>query len=133
MKLEELKNYRHLVEEIQEENDILKELETIITSPRTPNMEGMPQGGTITDRTEAIVKYLTIKEDYYKKIDAVKELLGRIDVKLDQLPEQERNVLRLTYVMGLNNTDIGDKLHFSIRTVQRIRARGEYLFEPEDH
>ena len=67
-----------------------------------------------------------------------KELDERISMLLKKIPEQQRNVFKLSRIDGLSNPEIADKLGLSIRTVEnqiyratkflKENLKSDYLF-----
>ncbi|MDD2953992.1 MAG: RNA polymerase sigma-70 factor [Parabacteroides sp.] len=59
--------------------------------------------------------------DFFEASDEVfmrKDLLDILMRKVDDLPERSREIFRLSYIEGMRNAEIADKLGLSVRTVE---------------
>lgn len=58
------------------------------------------------------------------------ELHERIEYLIQQLPEQQRNLFKMSRISGMSNAEIAEKLGLSIRTVEnQIYRAGKFLKE----
>ncbi len=66
--------------------------------------------------------------DFYQAVE--EELIRKLHVVIDQLPEQRKNILLLS-IDGLTVQEIADQLNISINTVKTQKKRG-YVFLKEN-
>lgn len=116
-----LGRYRHNMGKIDRLSDRLKILDQRITGVRSPNLSGMPRGGTpvttadlIGDKIEleARIKRLQNKGVQYRR-----EILEPID---DLSDETFAEILENYYIRCLTIEEIADQLQYSERHVWRL-------------
>jgi RNA polymerase sigma-70 factor (family 1) len=75
--------------------------------------------------SQAEMLYLAEKKEGFVLNEMIRtEVLNVVDQELNKLPVQCRTVLKMSYVKGLKNHEIADKLDISIHTVRNQKARG---------
>jgi RNA polymerase sigma-70 factor (family 1) len=78
--------------------------------------------------SQAEMLYLAEKKEGFVLNEIIRsEVLTVIGEELNKLPIQCRTVLKMSYVKGLKNHEIADKLDISIHTVRNQKARGIQL------
>jgi RNA polymerase sigma factor, sigma-70 family len=66
---------------------------------------------------------LTLSEQkaiFFSEIES--ELITRIQEEVEKLPEQHRNILKLSYFQGYSNQEIADMLQISEKTVRNVKS-----------
>ena len=69
----------------------------------------------------------TSDEDSYVNSRIETEILWEVFSKVDNLPEGCRQVFKMSYLEGLSNIEIADKLGISVNTVKSQKARSKEL------
>lgn len=118
-----LKNYRKMMREIDQINDQIKEIETKLYSPKSPQITGMPKGGTF-DETDVIIKYLELQKKAEQKLKKLMKQTVEINDALEKLPIIERQVLRYRYIFGLTIKGTAEAMSYSERQVVNLTNRG---------
>lgn len=78
--------------------------------------------------SQAEMLYLAEKKEGFVLNEIIRaEVLTVIAEELNKLPIQCRTILKMSYVKGLRNHEIADKLDISIHTVRNQKARGIQL------
>lgn len=78
--------------------------------------------------SQAEMLYLAEKKEGFILNEMIRaEVLRVISQELDRLPMQCRTILKMSYVKGLKNHEIADKLEISVHTVRNQKARGLQL------
>jgi len=78
--------------------------------------------------SQAEMLYLAEKKESFVLNEIVRaEVLTVIAEELNKLPVQCRTILKMSYVKGLKNHEIADKLDISVHTVRNQKARGIQL------
>jgi RNA polymerase sigma-70 factor (family 1) len=78
--------------------------------------------------SQAEMLYLAEKKEGFVLNEMIRaEVLRVVDQELNKLPVQCRTILKMSYVKGLKNNEIANKLDISIHTVRNQKARGLQL------
>ena len=86
-----------------------------------PGPEGSP----------AVKKILRLAGKVSREIDQLVDRKEEIRAAIDTVPDQEeREVLRCRYLLGMNNFEIAMKMHVGISTVKRWQNRGLSRINP---
>lgn len=126
MTKEELKQYQHIKNELENLENTLQRIAEELRSPKTANLTGMPKSQPIEgsnpwdakiDRKDEILKL------YARKKEELEAVLLAIEQAIDTLEPQERTVLRLHYIDGLKWEQVCVVGFFSWRTAHRYHAR----------
>lgn len=79
-------------------------------------------------QSQAELLYLAEKKEGFVLNEMIRaEVLRVIDKELNKLPVQCRTILKMSFVKGLKNHEIAEKLAISINTVRNQKARGLQL------
>ena len=93
-------------------------------TPKSPKMTGMPRSGN----QASLDLQMEIIEAAQKRFDEARERalerLNELEDLIDQLPNYEQQrVLYFRHIYRFKWNDVADKMHWSVRTVQRIHSR----------
>ena len=119
-----LRQYRHLLREIRElEREKKHVLDRYLSPPQPTGMPGAHDDG---DRIGDIVA----KRDRYqrlidKKLGELIDLRHEIEKAIENLPSEDRRLIRLRYIEGWSWQRVADALHYSVR--QALRHHGRIL------
>lgn len=119
-----LRQYRHLLREIRElEREKKHVLDRYLAPPQPTGMPGAHDDG---DRIGDIVA----KRDRYqrlidKKLGELIDLRHEIEKAIENLPSEDRRLIRLRYIEGWSWQRVADALHYSVR--QALRHHGRIL------
>lgn len=75
------------------------------------------------------VKEFSDNEDLYLAEITRSELLRKLHIAIDELPQQCGNIIKLGYIDGLKNSQIADQLGLSVQTVKNQKLRGIALLK----
>lgn len=123
-----LKRYKKSLAKLSRLEEKLYLLDERIKSIRSPNMSGMPRGGTPVTITDLIADKEELEERIAKQKLINRELKHEITEELDKLEDVKHiEVLELFFVNGMNIEDIADELNYNVRTVYRLYSEGVKL------
>lgn len=117
-----LRQYRHLLKEIRElEREKRHVLDRYLAPPQPTGMPGAHDDG---DRIGDVVA----KRDRYQrlidaKLDELIDLRHEIEKAIENLPSEDRRLIRLRYIEGWSWTRVAEALHYSVRQVLRHHGR----------
>ena len=121
-KKEYLKSYRRA---IKREQDILEEIQRLRLDKMFPSVvnDGMPHGSSHSDLSD----YIAILDE---QIDLLKEerlekvrCYQKIERQISQMEnEDEQEVLRLRYILGMKWEEVAVKMDYSWRQIHRIHS-----------
>lgn len=128
-KKEYLKSYRRAV---KREQDILEEIQRLRLDKMFPSVvnDGMPHGSSHSDLSD----YMAIMDE---QIELLKEerlekmrCYERIEMQIRQMEnEDEQEVLRLRYILGMKWEEVALKMNYSWKWVHKIHGRALQNFE----
>ena len=120
-----LNSYRELNAERLQLLDELQQLEQLMRSPASPNMDGMPKGGSGPSNPveSLVVKHMTLEERYKAKIEALAEEQDKIETLIECLDPTERTLARFRYIDGLRWEDVCEAINYSWMQTHRLHAR----------
>ena len=121
-KKEYLKSYRRA---IKREQDILDEIQRLRLDKMFPSVvnDGMPHGSSHSDLSDyaAILDEQTdlLKEERLEKVRCYQ----KIERQISQMEnEDEQEVLRLRYILGMKWEEVAVKMDYSWRQIHRIHS-----------
>ena len=117
---QELRQYRHLVAEIEQ----LKAERETLRSKTGSAPDGQPRSTEPGDVTaEAAIRCEQISRKITDRIEQSAILRDRIETAINGLTDaRERRLMRLRYIDGLRWEDVADELGYEIRQVTRIHG-----------
>lgn len=122
----ELREYQSIQKELKQINEMIRELNSRIYSPRVPILTGLPGAanvlpGSAQERTATEV--IELKAHYEDKIKELYQKRLRIERAIDEVENgEQRRLLRYRYISGNSWEKIAQRIPCSIRTVHRIHA-----------
>ena len=125
MTKEDLRDYRRIKRLTDRVRDRILVLETMIYSPQTGQLTGMPRGTTAAnDRRERIIdKLQSLRETYQEKLEDLMITELEIIEAVSQLPAREQEVVEAYYIDGKKWDKVARDTHQSLRTVYSIHGR----------
>lgn len=133
MTRERLWSYQHLCREIRQLEDQLAELESRITSPRTPKLSFLPHAkGNGYALESGMDRYADLVEVYKTKLELMYSERAAIEQASESLEPIERMVLRARYIEGRTWEDVAERINYSYAQTWRIHARALQKLEDED-
>lgn len=122
VKKEYLKSYQKAVRREQEILDEIQQLRMDKMFPSVVN-DGMPKGSKQSDLSEYVVKLDNLieklKQERFEKIKLMDDILYSISLLED---EDEKSVLRMRYIKGVQWEDICVAIKYSWRQTHRIHS-----------
>lgn len=119
-----LGSYRGLTAEGQQLRNELERLESLMSSPGGPSMDGMPKAPGVANPVERmVIKHITLQEQYKAQIAKIVEQQAAIESLIEGLEPTERRLARFRYIDGLDWEDVCVALCYSWRQTHRIHAR----------
>lgn len=119
-----LNSYREIDAERRQLLDELERLEALMTSPSSPNMDGMPRTPGVSNPVERMaVAHITMQTRYKAKIDEMMVERAAIEDMLEALEPTERRLARYRYIDGLSWEAVCEMMCYSWRQTHRIHAR----------
>ena len=121
--IERLKAYRHLRGEVLQLQAQIEELESRITSPRTPKLSKMPKGRGGYSIEDDVIRHTELVGRYREKVAALEAEQLTLEGYIDELEITERMVIRARYMQGLTWDETAMLVNYSYRQTWRIYAR----------
>jgi DNA-directed RNA polymerase specialized sigma subunit len=120
-----LKNYRHIMNEINHIKEEIELLKIQSVSPRSPIISDMPKGSPIeNDKMAALmIKFEELEEKYQMLLNELLEKQHQIECLIEKLEPFERELIRYRYVDGLPWFKVQKKLNVSQRTAFRMHEK----------
>lgn len=93
-------------------------------TPKSPNMDGMPRGGSQTTLDLQMEVIESARQRFELAREEALEQLSELEDLIDTLPEYEQKaVLYFRHIYRLKWCDVADRMHWSESTVRRIHAK----------
>lgn len=128
-KKEYLKSYRRA---IKREQDILDEIQRLRLDKMFPSMidDGMPHGSSHSDLSDYVAildeQIELLKKERLEKVRCYQ----KIERQIRQMEnEDEQEVLRLRYILGMKWEEVAVKMGYSWRQIHRIHSSALLNFE----
>lgn len=128
-KKEYLKSYRRAV---RREKDILDEIQRLRSDKMFPSVanDGMPKGSNQSDLSD----YIAILDERIELLKAERlekiRCYQKIERQIRQMEnEDEQEVLRLRYILGMKWEEVAVKMDYSWRQIHRIHSSALLNFE----
>lgn len=119
----QLHSYRNLKAEYQQIEAELKRVEVFMTSPRGPNVSGMPSGSGSGDPMFGVVSHhIALKERYQRQLEKLAEAQTVIEDMIEDLEPAERQLMRYRYLDGLTWEEVCVAIGYSWRQTHRAHA-----------
>lgn len=99
---------------------------------RSPNLDGMPRSGRVSDPTaESAQRFALIKTDYENKSARLLLRMEEIERAISDVPEAiQRDMLRAHYLRGLEWETVAKEKHYSAANCMRLAGRAiSYMCE----
>lgn len=123
MTKERLRSYKTLKQERDKLLQHIKELETTLYGPSTPNLEGMPRSqGNGSTVENLVARKDAIERKYEAKVAELTAELEAIEEAIEVLEPRERTLIRLYYIQGLTWEQVCVEMTYSWRQVHRIHG-----------
>lgn len=121
----QLNSYRDLLTERAQLVDELQRVESLMASPPSPNMDGMPRSGSgPSNPVERIAfKHMALVDRYKAQIAQMADQQIAIETLIEGLDPTERKLARFRYIDGLTWEDVCEKMVYSWRQTHRIHGR----------
>ena len=130
MTKKDLRAYIIAKKDVEKISDELRELEAKLYSPKAPNMDGMPKASGVTGADDLIIKYLDLQRKYEHKLGKMFEVFDEINEEINDLPADERYIIRCRFVLGLTIRQTALEANYSEAQIKRIQKRAmEKLIE----
>lgn len=115
---DELRQYRHLKEEVSQLAEEIRELDMMMVVPSVQNLSGMPGAHQTTDKIgEVIARADAMRKRYYEKISILLDMKAKIETEIDILDAEEKVLIRLYYFRGLTWEAVAVEMGVTWRTV----------------
>lgn len=130
MTKKDLRAYILAKKDVEKISDELRELEAKLYSPKAPSMDGMPKASGVTGADDLIIKYLDLQRKYEHKLGKMFEVFDEINEEINDLPADERYIIRCRFVLGLTIRQTAIEANYSEAQIKRIQKRAmEKLIE----
>lgn len=130
MTKKDLRAYIIAKKDVEKISDELRELEAKLYSPKAPSMDGMPKASGVTGADDLIIKYLDLQRKYEHKLGKMFEVFDEINEEINDLPADERYIIRCRFVLGLTIRQTALEANYSEAQIKRIQKRAmEKLIE----
>ncbi len=118
-----LKEYYDMAVERRLLEKELKELESQICSLGSPEMDGMPKGGSVSDPTaKTAVGSVALQELYRERLQQIQLEQTDAERMIGDLYARERVLMRMRYIKGRSWTEICELMNYSWTHVHRIHG-----------
>ncbi len=124
MTIKEKKAYLYSYQDAEQSiRDIEAEIEQLRSGKMSPSvsLDGQPKAATNADLSSYAARLDELERKLDEKYKIAVELRVKIEMDITQMiDEDERNALRYYYLEGMTWYEVGKKMNFSIRHIQRI-------------
>lgn len=129
-----LKRYKKNLSCIERLEAKLDQINDRMTSVRSPNLSGMPRGGTPVTTADLVADKAEIEERIERLKKKSRSLKLEILEELDTLENVKQvEVLESFFIDGLTMEEIAEKLNFHVRYVYRLYSEGVTFLALEEH
>ena len=120
----QLNSYRDIKAEREQLLGEIERLESVMYSPKSPNMDGMPRGAGGGDPIlRAVSRHTALIDLYQVKCAQLLEAQTAIEKLIEQLPIRERRLFRCRYIDGMTWEDVCETIGYSWRQTHKIHSR----------
>lgn len=135
---DELRQYRHLKEEVLQLFEEIRELDMMMVVPSVQNLSGMPGAHQTTDKIgEVIARADALRKRYFDNMSILLEQKAKIEAEVDALEADEQMLIRLYYFRGMTWEAVAatmclswNALHHRHRKILR-KLRGDEIDDDE--
>ncbi len=121
---EELKSHIRLVHEIADLQENITRLQLQAENISATRISGVPSGSGSLDKIASNLARVDELINYYQqKMEQALTLQKRIEEAIDEMPDNERILMRYRYIDGMAWIDIASRMHYSWKQIHRIHAR----------
>lgn len=125
MTKERLRAYQAIKEELQQLEDRLLEIETVLYSPKNQRLTGMPsapskEGSAIEDMA---ARHIELQDLYKSKMDELAQEALAIEAAIETLDPTARLLFRYRYIDGLKWEEVCVRMNYSWRQVHNLHKR----------
>ena len=132
MTIKDLRAYQMAKKDAEKIEEELKELESRLTSPKAPNLDGMPKASGVTGMDDLIIRYLDLQQKYEEMVNKMFKTFDEINEEINGLPSDERYIIRCRFVLGLTIRETAEESNYSEAQVKRIQRRGMSKISKDD-
>ncbi len=120
----QLNSYWDLRAEHRQLSDELARLEALLSSPASPNLDGMPRSPGVSNPVERMAfKHLDLEQRYKAQLEKLVAAQAEIEDMIEGLEPVERRLARFRYIDGLEWDDVCEKMNYSRSQTHRIHGR----------
>lgn len=126
MTKKELQSYLSIKREADRLQELIEATKAKAQAPKSQQLDGMPHGGASPQGSELenlVLRHIELQELYNAKLDELRAALLKIERAIDSLEPNEREVLRLHYILGWTWEQVSVAVNYSWRQTHRIHAR----------
>ena len=126
MTKDDLKNYEFLRREVIRLRERLEEIDSRISSPKIPVINGMPHAplqSSTSAQEDMLIKAMELRELYYTKLQEMQKRLYEVEMSISDLEPISRVLLRYRYLDGKTWEEICEKLDYSWAQVHRLHTK----------
>lgn len=99
---DDLRQYRHLKEEVLQLAEEIRELDMMMVVPSVQNLSGMPGAHMTTDKIgEVIARADALRKRYFDSMSILLEQKAKIEAEVDALDADDQILIRLYYFRGM--------------------------------
>lgn len=120
----QLRSYRAIKVECDHLKVMMEEMEKDLYSPKSPNLDGLPLGGSgpSNPTADAATKHADLIGLYQQKLAKLSVALAELERLIEGLEPRARTLIRLYYAQGKPWESICIIMNYSWRQVHRIHS-----------
>ncbi|WP_409229084.1 sigma factor-like helix-turn-helix DNA-binding protein [Gudongella sp. SC589] len=124
MNKERLKEYKWIMENIQELEDRLLELDTTLQKITSSMGDDRVQTTPDPDKwTDLLHQKMQVQKKINKELEKAYKEMGYIEDAISKLPEREKRLMRLRYIKGLTWEEVAVEMGQTWQHMHRIHAK----------